>query len=101
NNASFNFTVGLFTFGSDGIKFVDENDSRCILFGFFKSLAQIALGLAGELAHNFGTVNEEEKCTSFVSHGSSNQGLAGTRRAIEQNTTRGLHANGFEECGMT
>ena len=35
--------VYLFTFGGNGIKLIDENDSWRVLFGFFESLAQIAL----------------------------------------------------------
>ena len=51
---------------------------------------EVALGLPSHLAHDLWSVDEKEEGTSFVGHGSSNQGLASARGTIQEDTTRGL-----------
>ena len=40
------------------------------------------------------------KLTSLISHSASNEGLAGTRGPVHEDTTRGLHADSLEQRGV-
>lgn len=91
----------LFTLGCDRIDFINEDDSWCVLLGLFKGLSQITFRLSGHLAHNFGTVDQEEEGTSLVCDSTSHERFTRSRRAKEQDTTRWFDTNGFEELRMT
>ena len=44
-----------FSFGSNGIQLINENDSRSILLSLFKGFTKVALGLTSQLAHDLRT----------------------------------------------
>lgn len=90
----------LFTFRRNRIDFIDEDDSGRVLFGLFKCLSQVTLRFSRHFAHDFRPVDQEEKCTGLVRHGTSHKGFTGTRRAIHKDTTRGFDTNRLEELRM-
>jgi hypothetical protein len=60
-------------------------------------LAEVRLGLTGELRHDLRTVDEEEEGAGLVGDGAGQQRLAAARRAEHEDTTRRLDADGLEE----
>ena len=87
DNTAFDFSVGLFPLGSDGINFINKDNGRCVLFCFFKGLAKVGFGFSGHFGHDLGTVDEEEKGTGFIRDSTSNKGFTRPRRSIEKNST--------------
>lgn len=47
------------------------------------------------------TIDDVEGSSSLIGYGASNEGLATTRRAIQQDTLGWLHTDGFEQLRMT
>ena len=90
-------TLHLFAFGCDRIELVDEDDRGRVLFCFFERLPQIALALTGHLAHNFGTIDQEEEDASLVGHGTGHKSFACTGWAKHEDTARRLNTDGLEE----
>src|SRR5258708_33341788 len=90
----------LFTFGRNGVDFVNENDRRRILFSLFERLSKVALRLAGHFGHDFGTVDEEEECAGFICHGAGHECFSRTRRTKHKNATRRLDSDRFKELRM-
>ena len=90
HDAALDFTVRLLTLRSDRVDFINENDSRRILFSLFERLAEVGFRFTRELGHNFRTVDQEEEGAGFVRHRARNQRLAATRRTVEKDTLRGL-----------
>ena len=101
DNATFDFTVGLFTLGRNGINLVNEDNGRGIFFGFFKGLAQVGFRLAGHFGHDLGPVDQKEKGAGFVGHGTGNERLTGSRGAVQEHTTRRFDTQGLEQGGVT
>ena len=93
--------ANLFTLRGDGINFVDEDDSGGVLLGLLEGFAKIALGFTSHLAHDFGTVDQEEEGAGLVRHSSRHQGLTGTRRTEHEDTSGRLDTDGLEQLGMT
>lgn len=60
-------------------------------------LAQVALRLAGQLAHDLGPVDDDEKGARLVGHRARDQRLAAARGAVQEDAFRGLDADGLEE----
>mmetsp|Transcript_17568 Transcript_17568/g.38393 ORF Transcript_17568/g.38393 Transcript_17568/m.38393 type:complete len:267 (-) Transcript_17568:908-1708(-) len=87
DNTTFNFSIGLFTLGGNGIDFINENDCRGILFCFLKGLSKIRLGFTGHFRHNFGSVDEKEKGTCFIGDRTGNKSLSTSGWSIQQNST--------------
>lgn len=48
-------STDLFTLRSDGVDFIDEENSGSVLLAFFERLTQIRFRLTSHLAHNLGT----------------------------------------------
>ena len=71
----------------DGVNLVNEDDGRCVLLGGLERFAQVALGLTGQLGHDFGTVDQEEEGSGLVGNSAGNQCLTGTRWAEQKDTT--------------
>mmetsp|Transcript_26025 Transcript_26025/g.29787 ORF Transcript_26025/g.29787 Transcript_26025/m.29787 type:complete len:462 (-) Transcript_26025:596-1981(-) len=101
NNSLFDFTVGLVSLGSNGIDFINEDNSRGILLGFFEGLSQVRFGFTSHLTHNLGTIDQEKEGTSFVGNSSGDQSLSTTGRTVQQNSTRRFHSQSFEKSGMS
>lgn len=51
-------------------------------------------------ALNLYTVDKEEESSSLVGNGTCNEGLSSTRRSVQENTTRWLHSDSFEQGRM-
>lgn len=97
HDPSLHLSVSLLPLGSDRVQLINENNGRRIFVGLFEGLAQIALGLAGQLAHDLGAVDQEEEGPGLVGDGTSYQGLSRTGRAVQQDAARRFHAYGLEE----
>jgi hypothetical protein len=87
----------------DGVDLVDEDDGRGVLLNLLERLPEVALALAlaGHLGHDLGPVYAEEEGPVLVRHRTSDQGLAGARRAIEKDALGRLDADGLEELRVT
>mmetsp|Transcript_19192 Transcript_19192/g.28945 ORF Transcript_19192/g.28945 Transcript_19192/m.28945 type:complete len:226 (-) Transcript_19192:819-1496(-) len=96
NNSTFHFTIGLFTFWSNRIDFVNENDCWSIFLGFFKSLAQVGLGLSSHFRHDFWTINQEEECSGFIRYSTCDKSFTRPWWTIKQDSTRRLHSKSLE-----
>merc|ERR1719352_223940 len=97
HNSPLNLTIGLLSLGSDGVELVNEDDGGRVLLGLLKSLPQVALALTSQLAHDLGTIDEEEEGTSLICNSPGHQGLTSARRAEEQDAPGRLHSDGLEE----
>ena len=58
----------IFTFGSDQIYLIDEDDCGRVLLNLLKRLPQIALTSTRHLTHDLGTVDQGEECSRLVCH---------------------------------
>ena len=76
DDATLHLAVGFLALWRDRVQLVDEDDGGRVLLGCLEGLAQVALGLARQFAHDLGPVDEEEEGARFVGHGSGNQGFA-------------------------
>jgi len=93
DDAALHLAVGLLALGRDRVDLVDEDDCRSVLLGLLKRLAQVALTLASQLAHNLGAVDEEKKGAGLVRDRTRNERLAAAWRAVQQNAFGRLHAD--------
>ncbi len=100
NDSSLDFSTDFFSVGSDGVEFVDENDSWAVFLSFLESLPQISLSLSRHFGHYFGSIDEEEESSSFVGYSSSYKGLSRARRTIEQNSPGRFDSKCFEKLRM-
>mmetsp|Transcript_34945 Transcript_34945/g.84411 ORF Transcript_34945/g.84411 Transcript_34945/m.84411 type:complete len:230 (-) Transcript_34945:756-1445(-) len=95
-----NLSLGFLTLRGNGIDFIDENNCRSILLRFFKCTPQIGLGLSSHLRHDFGTIDQEEKCAGLVGYGTGQQGLPRARRPEKKHAPGRLYSQGLEQCRM-
>src|SRR5882762_9636212 len=79
----------LFTFGSDRIYLIDEDDCRQVLLNLLKCLPQIALTSTHHLTHDLRTVDQEE-CSRLICHCSCHERLTCSRWAEQEDTMRQL-----------
>lgn len=49
----------LLSLGCNSIQFINEDDGRSVLLGFFKSFTQVALRLTSQFTHDFRTYGSE------------------------------------------
>mmetsp|Transcript_9059 Transcript_9059/g.18809 ORF Transcript_9059/g.18809 Transcript_9059/m.18809 type:complete len:237 (+) Transcript_9059:996-1706(+) len=105
NNTLFNFATRLFSLWSDGIDFIDKDDSTvvvvCVCFGVLKSASQVGFTLTSALRNNFRAINDKEVCTCFSSNCSGHGSLTGTRRTGEQNSAWWIDSEFAPEFRMT
>lgn len=87
----------LFTLGRDRVNLINEDDRRRVLLGLLKCLPQIALTLTRHLAHDFRTVNQEEERARLVRDRTRHERLTRSRRAIHEDTARGLDTDRLEK----
>src|SRR5882724_13477667 len=66
---------------TDGINFVDEDETRCIFAGLLKHIADAACADADEHFNEIGATNAKKGSISFTRDGLCEQGFAGTGRA--------------------
>lgn len=78
----------------------DEDDGGRVLLGLHKDLAQVALGLSCQLAHDLGAIDDDEEGTRLIGHSAGDQRLAAAGGAIEQNTLGRLDSDGLEQLGV-
>mmetsp|Transcript_20839 Transcript_20839/g.84851 ORF Transcript_20839/g.84851 Transcript_20839/m.84851 type:complete len:319 (-) Transcript_20839:229-1185(-) len=91
----------LFTFGRDGIDFVDEDNGWRILFRFFECLSEVAFGFTGHLRHDLRAVDQEEEGSSLIGNCTRDKRLSTARRSEEQNSTRRLDTDALEKLRVT
>ena len=75
---------------TDSVDFIDEDDARRFLFGLLEEVADLGSPHADEHFHEFRPGNGEEGYTGFASDGFGQHGLAGARRADEEDAFRHL-----------
>src|ERR1035437_4415791 len=73
NHSPFHFSSYIFSFWSDGVDFIYENDRRCILCCLFEYLSEPFLAFSVELPHYFWTCNVMKTCSRFICYGFCNQ----------------------------
>ena len=81
---------------ANGIDLVDEDDAGRILLGLFEHVADAAGADTDEHFNEVRTGNREEGHIGLAGDGAGQQGLAGTRRANEQNALGDLAAEALE-----
>ena len=69
---------------ADGVDLVNEDDAGGFLLGLFEQVAHLGSAHAHEHLHEFGAGHGEEGHVGFTGHGLGQHGLAGARRADEQ-----------------
>ena len=74
------------TLTAHGIDFINEDDAGSIFLGIFEHVAHTRSANAHKHFHKIGTRNTEERHLGFASNGLGQQGLAGSRRAHQQQT---------------
>mmetsp|Transcript_22971 Transcript_22971/g.55717 ORF Transcript_22971/g.55717 Transcript_22971/m.55717 type:complete len:260 (+) Transcript_22971:1862-2641(+) len=97
NNATLQLAVRLIARGCDGINFINENNSRSVLFCLLEGTAQVGFTVTSHFRHDFGTINEKEECSSFVCNSFCNESLPGSRRSMKQNPFRWFNTEGLKE----
>ena len=73
---------------SDGVDLVDEDDGRRLLASSGKEIADPAGTDADEHLHEVRTADRHERHAGLTSHGTGQKGLAGARRAHQQDPLR-------------
>lgn len=92
--------IHLFSFWSDRVNLIDEDDGGRVLLRLLEGFAQITLRFAGHLGHDLRTIDEEEEGARLVRNSSCHQRFTGTRRSEHQDTARRLDTDGLEELRM-
>ena len=72
------------TFFADGVDLVDKYDAGSLLLGLLEKVTDLGSAHAHEHLYEFGAGHGEEGHVGFTGHGLSKHGLAGTRRANQQ-----------------
>ena len=81
------------TLAAHRIDLINKNDRRRRILSLLKQVAHAGRTHTNEHLNEIGTRNREERNARFASNSLRNQRLTGTRRAVQQNTTRNLRAN--------
>ena len=86
---------------TDGVDFVDENDAWRGLLALFEHVAHPGGANADEHLHEIRAADREERHVGLARNGAREQGLAGSRRANQQNALRNAAAELLEFLGVT
>merc|ERR1719267_405892 len=97
DDAPLDLALRLLALGGDGVNLIDEDDGGGVLLSLLESLAEVGLGLAGELGHDLGAVDEEEEGARLVGDGARDERLPRAGRAEHEDATRRLDADRLEE----
>ena len=81
---------------SDGVDFVDEDDTRSVLAGLVEEVAHAGGAHANEHLHEVRSAHAEEGHARLTGDGLGEQGLSRTRRAQQQGAFRYPAAQGVE-----
>ena len=84
DDAALDLALRLVALGRDAVDLVDEDDRRRVLLRLLEDLAQVGLGLARQLGHDLGPVDDDEERARLVGDGARDERLAATRRAVQQ-----------------
>ena len=68
-----------------------------VLLSLLERFPQVWLGFSSELGHDLGSVDEKEEGSSLVGDSASHESFSCLGRSVEENSTRGLHADRLEE----
>merc|ERR1719440_2620001 len=97
DDAALDLALRLLALGGDAVDLVDEDDRGRVLLRLLEGLAQVGLGLAGQLRHDLGPVDQEEEGARLVGDGARDERLAAAGRAKHEDAARRLDANALEE----
>ncbi len=78
------------------INFVNEHDTRCVLFSLLKHIANTTGTDTDKHLHKVGAGDSKERHIRLARHRAGGQGLTGTRWADQQNTFRNLATQPLE-----
>ncbi len=81
---------------ADGVDLVDEDDGRGVLLGLLEQVAHAAGADTDEHLDEVGAGDGVEGDARLAGDGAGEQGLAGARRAVEQDALGDLGAHGLE-----
>ena len=81
---------------ADGVDLVDEDDARGALLSLVEQVAHAACADADEHLDEIRTGDREERHARFAGDGTGEEGLAGARRAEQQDAARDLAAEFLE-----
>ena len=80
------------TLATDGVNLVDEDNARAVFLGLIKQVTDTRGTDTDEHFDEVRTRDGVERHSCLTSDGAGQQGLTGTGRTVEQNTTRNLRA---------
>mmetsp|Transcript_3985 Transcript_3985/g.6142 ORF Transcript_3985/g.6142 Transcript_3985/m.6142 type:complete len:299 (+) Transcript_3985:1820-2716(+) len=101
HNTPLHLSLGLLSLGCNRIDLINEDDGGGVLFSLFKGLAEVTLRLSSQLGHDLRAVNQEEEGARLICNCTGNEGLAGPRWTIQQNTLGRLYTDALEQLGVT
>mmetsp|Transcript_12337 Transcript_12337/g.18993 ORF Transcript_12337/g.18993 Transcript_12337/m.18993 type:complete len:771 (-) Transcript_12337:482-2794(-) len=100
DDALLHLALRLLALGCDGVNLVQEDDRRLVLLRLLEGLAQVALGLAGQLAHHLGPVDGDQEAARLGGHRLGHHGLAAAGGPVEQHAPGRGHAHRGEQRGV-
>ncbi|VVB64770.1 Uncharacterised protein [uncultured archaeon] len=98
--ATLNLSCDLLALRGDRVNLIDEHNARSLLLGCLEELSELLLGLAVILGHDLWAAEGLEVGICLRRQSPRKEGLAGARRAVEENAFRGFHAQPLEELGV-
>jgi hypothetical protein len=93
-------SLSLHTGAADGVDLVDEDDAGGVLSGHYEQFSHHASALADVLLHEFRAGDSDEGAVGVVSDGSGEQGLAGSRRTVHEDSLGLGNAQRLEDLGV-
>ncbi len=100
DDALFHLADHLRALGRHRVDLVDEDDRRSVPGRFFEHVPKLGLALPVELAHDLGAVEVDEMDTALGGDRPRKQGLAGPRRAVQQDALWREDAEPLEDARM-
>ena len=100
HHPSLHLSRDLAPLGGDGVKLVEEDDGRSILFRLLEQVAEGLLALAVILGHDLRAIDADEVGIALIGHGLGQHGLARAGRAVQQDPFRGINAQPVKEFRM-
>ena len=88
--------AGFLALGRNGVDLVQEDNAGRPLLGFLEDLAQMRFRLAVKLVNDLRPCHRDKMGVGLVGHGTCDQCLAGSRRAIEQHALGSVDAQPFK-----
>src|SRR5262249_38314236 len=85
---------------SDGVDFIDENQTRSVLTSLFEHIANTTRAHADKHLHKIRSTDAEEGGVRFSRDRFREQGLAGSRRAHHENSLRDASAQFLKLLGV-